>query len=205
MHHLIKNRVTIVVTVAAVMALSTVAGLSAYSTHDEKDSGLFFSTYSHLAGARIYGCDVCHSRISATPQGLAEGKAVGLSSCDSCHIITDYGRRPGDTLNAYGRQYMNAGRGAAAFVAIATIDSDGDGAENVAELKAGTNPGDPQSAPGKKPAPHAVVSLNELIRRGVPEYVQTIFVNVTKSKDGDSYSDLRGFKLIDVLQSAGLT
>ena len=64
---------------------------------------------------------------------------------------------------------------------------------------------DPQSAPDKKPAPYVEVALSELIQKGVPAYDQAIFVNVTKSKGGDSYSDLRGFKLIDVLESAGLT
>jgi hypothetical protein len=205
MHPLIKNRLTIVISVTAVMALATVAGRSAYKTHDEKDSGLFFKTYPHLAGTRIDGCDVCHSRISALPQGAAGGKAVILSSCDSCHIATDYGRKPGDTLTSYGRHYLKAGRGAAAFAAIEILDSDGDGSKNASELKAGTNPGDPQSAPDKKPAPLVTAALSQLIQKGVPSYVQTIFVNVTKSKDGDSYSDLRGFKLIDVLEAAGLT
>ncbi|MBN2318862.1 MAG: hypothetical protein JXR49_07285, partial [Acidobacteria bacterium] len=205
MHRFIKNRFSIAVSVAAVMALATVAGISAYNTHKEKDSDLFIKTYPHLAGTGMDGCDACHGRISALPPGAAEGKAVILSSCDSCHRTTDYGRRQGDTLNGYGSHYLNAGRDEAAFAAIAALDSDGDGFGNEAELKAGTNPGDPQSAPDKKPAPHIEVALSGLVQKGVPAYVQTIFVNVTKSKGGDSYSDLRGFKLIDVLEAAGLT
>jgi hypothetical protein len=205
MRHLIRNRYIIAVSVFAVMALGTVAGISAYKTHKEEDSGLFFRTYPNLAGTKMDGCDACHSRISALPPGAASGKAVILSSCDSCHRITDYGRRTGDTLTAYGRHYLDAGRDAAAFAAIASRDSDGDGAGNAVELKAGANPGDPASAPDKKPAPQVTLSLNELIQKGIPSLVQTIFVNVTKSKDGDSYSDLRGFRLIDVLEAAGLT
>jgi hypothetical protein len=205
MHHFIRNRVAIMISVTAAVALAAVAGLSAYKTHSEKDSGLFFSTYPHLTGTRLDGCEACHSRISALPPGATKGKAVVLSSCDSCHRITDYGHKMGATLNAYGRQYLDAGRDKAAFAAIAALDSDGDGSQNGAELKAGTNPGDPQSAPDRKPAPHVMVALSELIQKGVPAYVQPIFVNVTKSKDGDSYSDLRGFKLIEVLEAVGLT
>ena len=205
MHRFIKNRSAIGVSVAAVMALATAAGISAYKTHQEKDSDLFIKTYPDLAGTGMDGCDACHGRIPGLPPGAAEGKAVILSSCDSCHRTTDYGRKAGNTLNAYGRQYMNAGRDAAAFAAIAALDSDGDGFRNDVELQAGTNPGDPQSAPDKKPAPHVEVALSELIQKGVPAYDQAIFVNVTKSKGGDSYSDLRGFKLIDVLEAAGLT
>jgi hypothetical protein len=205
MHCLIKNRFAIAIFVAAVMGLAAVAGISAYKTHKENDSGLFLSAYPNLAGTRMDGCDACHNRISALPPGAAKGKSVILSSCDSCHRTTDYGRKTGDTLTAFGRHYLNAGRNAAAFKAIAALDSDGDGDVNAAELKAGTNPGDPASKPGKKSAPQVTLSLRELIHKGVPSFVQTIFVNVAKSKDGDSYSDLRGFKLIDVLKAAGLT
>jgi hypothetical protein len=205
MHQSTGNRLTIGICAAAAMAFAVTAGISAYKTHTEKDSGLFFSAYPHLAGTKLDGCETCHSRISGLPPGAVKGKNVVLSSCDSCHRITDYGRKTGDTLTAFGRQYLKAGRNAAAFEAIAALDSDGDGAGNEAELKAGTNPGDPASAPDKKPAPHVTLSLNELTQKGIPSHVQAIFVNVTKSKDGDSYSDLRGFRLIDVLKAAGLT
>ncbi len=205
MHYLIRNRFAAGIFVFAAITLAAAAGICAYKTHTEKDSGLFFAAYPHLAGTKLDGCDTCHNRISALPPGAVGGKEVVLSACDSCHRITDYGRRKGDALTSYGRHYLNAGRDAAAFGAIANRDSDGDGAVNAAELKAATNPGDPASAPGKQPAPRVELSINELIQRGVRSHVQTVFVNVTKSKDGDSYSDLRGFKLIDVLEAAGLT
>ena len=205
MHHKNRSRIAIRISILVVMALAAVAGISAYKTHVEKDSGLFFSTYPHLAGTRMDGCEACHSRISALPPGAVSGKEVILSTCDSCHRITDYGRKKSNTLTVYGRHYLNAGRDAAAFTAIAALDSDGDGFGNAAELKVGTNPGDLASTPDKKQAPHITLTLNELIQKGVQSHVQTIFVNVTKSKDGDSYSDLRGFKLIDVLEVAGMT
>ena len=205
MHYSIGKKFIVGISVAAVVALATVAGISAYKTHAEKDSDFFIAAYPNLAGSRLDGCEVCHGRFTALPPGAVSGKEVTLSACDSCHRATDYGRKQGDTLNAYGRHYLDAGRNAAAFAAIAGRDSDGDGAPNAAELQAGTNPGDPQSAPDKKPAPHVLMSMNALMQKGVPSHVQTIFVNVSKSKDGDSYSDLRGFKLIDVLEAAGLS
>ena len=96
---------------------------------------------------------------------------------------------------------QKSGRNAAAFAAITDLDSDGRWGSNAAEIKANTNPGDPLSAPDKKLAPHVVVSYDDLVRKHIPTHKQAIFVNVSKSKDGDSYSELRGFKLIDVLDS----
>ena len=150
------------------------------------------------------GCDACHVRIVALPPGEKSGKGVPLSVCDSCHRLTDHGRKQGNTLTSYGLDYKKAGRNAEAFAAIAKLDSDGDGASNAAEIEAKTNPGDRQSAPDKRPAAHVVISYDDLVRKGIPTYEQAIFVNVSKSKDGDSYSDLRGFKLIDVLEAAGM-
>jgi hypothetical protein len=151
------------------------------------------------------GCDACHVSIVAPAPGEKENIPVKLSSCDSCHLITDYGRKPGDTTNAYGKEYLKAGRDMSAFAAIADSDSDGDGWSNSDELEAATNPGDPASNPGMKPAPYRVVSLAEMKEKRLPVQDQTIFVNVAKSKDGDSYSDLRGFMLLDVLQYAGMS
>lgn len=188
-----------------VLALAVAAAVAAYRTHTETDSDLFFKTYPQALGSRLDGCDVCHTRITALPAGAKSGKSVTLSSCDSCHRLTDYGRKSADALTQFGRDYMKAGRSAAAFAAIAQRDSDGDGASNVAELEARTNPGDAQSAPDKAPAPHVIVSYDALLQKKLPTYEQAIFVNVSKSKDGDSYSDLRGFKLLDVLQAAGMS
>lgn len=178
---------------------------AAYNSHAESDSELFFATYPHLLGTRIDGCDVCHVRMVGLPPGADEGPAVPLSSCDSCHLITDHGHRPGDTLTAFGRDYLEAGRDAAALSVIGARDSDGDGFDNAVELAAGTDPGDPGSTPESKPAPQAVVSLEGLRAAGVPAHEQTIFVNVSKSREGDSYSTVRGFRLIDVLAAAGMS
>jgi hypothetical protein len=189
---------------ALILSLATAAGIAAYRTHSEQDSDLFFKAYPHVLGTRLDGCETCHARIEASSPGEVNGKAITLSSCDSCHRITDYGRKKGETLTPYGHDYSKSGRNLAAFKAIAELDSDKDGFSNAAELVAKTNPGDPKSAPDKKPAPHAVISYDALMAKKVPVLEQAIFVNVSKSKDGDSYSDLKGFKLLDVLEAAGI-
>lgn len=194
----------IIAAASAALLLPAAVVFAAYSTHTEQDSGLFMKTFQNLRGTNLDGCDTCHVRITAPPPGEKGETAAVLSSCDSCHIITDYGHKAGETLNAFGRDYMKAGRDAAAFEAIGELDSDGDKWSNSAELKALTNPGDPNSSPDMKPAPFAVFSLDDLLDKKLPVKDQTIFVNVSKSKYGDSYSDLRGFLLSDVLKAAGV-
>jgi hypothetical protein len=178
---------------------------AAYKTHKESDSELFFKTYPQVVGTRLDGCEVCHIRSIAFPPGQESGNTVPVSVCDTCHTLTDYGNKPGNTVTAYGWDYLKNGRNAAALAAIEKLDSDGDGAPNGAELAALTNPGDGQSLPGKKPSAYAVLSYDELIKKGVKVVEQTIFVNAAKSRDDDNYSDIRGFPLIDVLQAAGLS
>jgi hypothetical protein len=190
---------------AAVLTLAAVMGIAAYRTHAEPDSALFFKAYPQSLETRLDGCETCHVRIKAPASGELKGKAVILSSCDSCHRITDHGHKKGDTLTSFGQDYLKAGRNSAAFSVVAELDSDRDGFTNAAELDAKTNPGDPQSAPVKKLAPQIVLSFDDLVAKKIPSYEQTIFVNVSKSKDGDSYSNLKGFKLLDVLKAAGIS
>jgi hypothetical protein len=204
MHCTLRNVLMVVVGSLAVLILAVIASLAAYKTHTESDSEFFFKTYPQVVGTRLDSCDACHIRVAALPPGQKSGKDVKLSTCDSCHRITDHGRKPGNTLTSYGLDYKKNGRSAAAFAAIANLDSDADGVSNGAEIEAKTNPGDPLSAPDKQLAPHIVLSYDDLVRKRIPVHEQAIFVNVTKSKDGDSYSDVRGFKLIDVLDAAGM-
>ncbi len=190
--------------VAVIGASAAIAAFAAYRTHSESDSDLFFKTYPQVLGTKLDGCDTCHVRATALPPGQQSGEKVILCACDSCHVITDYGRRKGDTLTAFGRDYLENGRDEAALAAIEKADSDGDGASNAAEIGARTNPGDPQSAPDRKAAPSVMLSYDDIIRKGIPVRDQALFVNVSKSKDGDSYSDIRGFRLLDVLEAAGM-
>jgi hypothetical protein len=70
-----------------------------------------------------------------------------------------------------------------------------------------TNPGDPQSVPGKKPSAHVVLSYDDLMKKGVAVADQAMFVNVNRGggSGGDRYTDIRGFPLIEVLNAAGIS
>ncbi len=70
--------------------------------------------------------------------------ATASFSCEICHVPAGPPNR-----NPYGAAYASAGH---SFSAIEGQDSDGDGATNIAEINAGTNPGDP----GSKPVPAPV-------------------------------------------------
>ncbi|HEX9118410.1 MAG TPA: hypothetical protein VGA61_20255 [Anaerolineae bacterium] len=82
---------------------------------------------------------------SATSNYLASARAqypsmIGtpLDSCNLCHTNAP-------ELNSYGAAFQAAGHN---FKAIELIDSDGDGYSNLAEIRAGTLPGDRSSRPG---------------------------------------------------------
>ena len=188
-----------------VLALSSASAYFRSGLHREPDSAIFFNTYPQLLGTRLDGCDVCHIRVTALPHGQESGTPVLLSDCDSCHRLTDYGRKPANTLTAYGADYLKHGRNAAALAAIEKLDSDGDGIPNGVELANLTNPGDPRSLPELKLASSVVISHDELLKRGVNVVEQTIFTNTAKSPRGDSYNDVRGFPLIEVLEAAGVS
>jgi hypothetical protein len=65
-----------------------------------------------------------------------------LPSCNACHK-----NGGGSALNGYGAAFKKAGKGTAAFAAVAEQDSDGDGAKNGIEATAKANPGDATSTP----------------------------------------------------------
>ena len=67
--------------------------------------------------------------------------ATASFSCSICHTSVP-------SRNPYGAAYASAGRN---FATIASQDSDGDGATNIVEINAGTNPGDPGSTPAPTP------------------------------------------------------
>jgi hypothetical protein len=84
-----------------------------------------------------------------------------MPSCHACH--KDGGGTP---VNAYGRQFKDAGAALAAFGKIAAADADGDGAGNEAEARARSNPGNRNSTPA---APGAWLDTAALIPREVQE------------------------------------
>ena len=194
-----KTEIQIIVIGGLFFALAASSTLAYYKGgHKESDSDLFFNTYPQLIGTRLDGCEVCHARSMAGAPGQA-------NVCDTCHALTDYGRKSGNKLTPYGMDYLKHGRSAAALAAIEKLDSDGDGASNIEEIAALTNPGDAQSVPGKKTTAHVIISYDELVNKGVAITEHALFINSSHSREGDGYVDIRGFPLIEVLKTAGMS
>ncbi|HXF81724.1 MAG TPA: hypothetical protein VNN19_03100 [bacterium] len=78
----------------------------------------------------------------------ADGTKLAAAGCLVCHDKAPFTKT---ALNPYGKDLAKQPkpRTAAAFRAIEALDSDRDGATNLAEIKAGTLPGDPTSKPAK--------------------------------------------------------
>ncbi|MDQ7820795.1 MAG: hypothetical protein QN173_08550 [Armatimonadota bacterium] len=76
-----------------------------------------------------------------------EDSPLGKAGCLICHTATP----PTKEVNPYGADLAKQGktRAEAAFRAIEKLDSDKDGFTNIAEIQAGTLPGDPTSRPAK--------------------------------------------------------
>lgn len=70
--------------------------------------------------------------------------AIAKAKCQLCHT-------KGVTLNPYGTNLKGKKIEAASLKAIEKLDSDKDKFSNIAEIKAGTLPGDPKSKPAGKP------------------------------------------------------
>lgn len=89
-----------------------------------------------LASARVASAYPVHAR-------WLRGIYGGPSRCESCHA-----HGGGTERSPFGRDWANAGASLAAFRAVDTVDSDGDGTSNKDELAADSNPGDARSVPG---------------------------------------------------------
>lgn len=177
---------------------------SAYKGHaNDQDVNAVLAAYPALKGAPADSCATCHRR-GAVPDAAVAGRLRDENHCDYCHALVV--RDKGDvkaTLNAYGLDYLAAGRNLAAVRALAGKDADGDGFANEAEFEAGTDPGDRGSNPSVRLAPAKRYSIAAL-RRMVPLLDTTVFLSSTKSKAGDSYSDYRGAAVWAVLQAVGV-
>ena len=91
-------------------------------------------------GSASAGSSYVNSFTSAYPSS-----ATKSFSCSICHVPAGPSAR-----NLYGAAWASASKN---FKNIESQDSDGDGATNIVEINAGTNPGDPGSKP--PPAPTA--------------------------------------------------
>ncbi len=74
------------------------------------------------------------------------GSAIVKAKCAVCHI-KPIGTK--NDLNPYGKLLAKKPVGPASLKAIEKLDADKDGFSNIAEIKAGTLPGDPKSKPKK--------------------------------------------------------
>jgi len=177
---------------------------AAYRGHaDDRDVTAVLAAYPALKNTPADSCAVCHT--TGVVKRISPGDGLRHENhCDYCHAVFVRDRKDvRQTLSAFGRAYLAGGRNAGAITALAQKDSDGDGASNESELKAGTNPGDPASSPSMREAPSRTVTVAQL-KTTVPAVEQAIFLNSTKSRSGDGYGDFRGFTLADVLASVGL-
>lgn len=74
------------------------------------------------------------------------GTALAKAKCATCHV-----KPAGGALNPYGNALKGKKINAASLKAVEKMDSDKDRVSNIAEIKAGTLPGDAKSKPaGKK-------------------------------------------------------
>jgi len=175
---------------------------SAYKGHaNDEDVKAVLAVYPALRGTPVDSCATCHVHGDTTD---AAGRMRSENHCDYCHAVFVRDRRDAKvTLSAYGRDYLGAGRNAGAVRALAARDSDGDGAPNEAEFKAGTDPGDAGSNPSVPLAPSRTYDVAAL-RRLSPVLDTTVLLNTTKSRSGDSYGDYRGNSLWEILQGVGV-
>jgi len=95
-------------------------------------------------------------------------------SCNACH--KDGGGSP---LNLYGKQFKQQRMTRASFAKIATLDADGDGFANHAEITAKANPGDADSTPENRGDWLAVTNL-------IPKQIQALFPEVAQYKPVDA-------------------
>lgn len=192
----IKYWVGFLITVSLLL-LAAIPVMAAYKAHNaDRDAELFLKAYPLAEGTKLDNCYLCHT-------GGKIGKK-SKDSCDYCHEV--YGFKPphGDvkeTLNSFGKAYMDAGRNESAFTAIAKIDSDGDGYTNEEEILAGHLPGDKNDNPGVEEAPAVVYTREKL--RSLPKTTQ--FMAVDTSKSGDFFAEYAGVSVWDLLQDAGVS
>jgi hypothetical protein len=177
----------------------------AYVGHaKDTDMKVFIRTYPGAAGSRVDDCQTCH-------RGGARGTDTEreFSPCGYCHLLqypnprykTGVPVSAADTLNAFGRDYAQAGRNAEALAAIIDKDSDGDGSTNAAEIAALRYPGDPASRPGQPLAPAVVLSWDDLVK--LPVHRQFMLMNATKEST-DEYVNYAGVRAAAILQAAGV-
>jgi len=172
---------------------STEIQSKAYPGHDhdkDRDMANTVRAYPHLAGTILDDCRLCHT------DGIRNN--TSYNHCDFCHAVYKTEKFT-VTLNPYGADYAEAGRSVEGLKAIETRDSDEDGVANRVELNAGTQPGEPDSRPGLKPAPLVILDRNDL--NALERHTQFLLLNAHRSHD--QYATYSGWRLYSILDHLG--
>ena len=182
------------------VALSFVMPVNAAYHHEgEADSPNFISAYPEVEGTKLDSCALCHT---GGEYEKKPGKFVAVGSCQWCHMTYGYDGS-GDieeTLNPFGKDYLNAGRSAGSFGSLEGNDSDGDGHTNIQEINGLSYPGDAGDDPTKTPAPRVIYSLSDL--ESIDQHTQFLLMNTSRS--GDFYAEYEGVTMLDLLRDAGM-
>lgn len=181
-----------------------------YKGHEnEKDTNNFVAVYPKTRGTRLDDCQTCHKGGTFTSEDKGKTSTATKNACDYCHLILHpdstfkepQPKKYSETLNAYGADYMTAGRSRQALRDLDSADSDGDGFANGVEIADLKYPGDPQSKPGQPNAPQRVFTLDEL--KALAHHSQFQLSNSTKQQY-DDYASYTGVKLRDLIAAAGV-
>ena len=177
---------------------SAQAAFAAYHHEGERDADKFLSVYPEKTGTKLDHCALCHGG------GAYErnGRMISLGSCQWCHHSYGYDGSGDieDTINAYGRDYMDYGRNADAIRAIETLDSDADGSTNLAEVDANSFPGNAGDHPGLQAAPYRIYNRDQL--EAMAAHSQFLLMNTSRS--GDFYAQYTGIPMETLLIDAGI-
>jgi hypothetical protein len=168
-----------------------------YKGHEnDSDANNLVRAYPAIAGTRLDDCRTCHAG------KLQDGEPAG-SACDRCHdlLLHGTGGSARETLNAFGIDYLDAGRSAGALRGIGQVDSDGDGFSNDEELRVLRFPGSERSRPGQAVAPVLSITLDEL--KAIPPHSQFVLAN-TSRQQFDDYVTYTGVTVGELLEAQGI-
>jgi hypothetical protein len=176
-----------------ILLFSASMGVCAYHHEGEMDAGRFLAAYPDKAGTKLDHCSLCHT-------GGKDASGNPLGSCQYCHYTYGYDGHGNiaDTLNGYGKDYLDHGRTSQAVQDIDGLDSDGDTYLNADEITANRFPGDPNDDPSKVPAPFRVYTRAQL--EAMSSHSQFLLLNTTRQVD--YYTEYTGIPMEELLEDA---
>jgi hypothetical protein len=183
--------------VFAAIASMMFVGLTfgAYHHEGEEDANKFLNVYPDKAGTKLDHCALCHTG------GPGKNETL-LGSCQFCHYSYGYDGSGNviDTLNTYGKAFLNGGYDEESLTSIESLDSDGDGYSNIDEINAIRFPGDANDDPSKVPAPYRIYTRDQI--EAMTAHTQFMLMNTSRS--GDQYAQYTGVPMKELLDDAGM-